>query len=301
MFDLLRALAIFARAVEAGSFRAAAKAEGLAPSVVSHHVAKLEERLGLPLIYRSTRRMSLTPSGAKLFASARAMLNAAETGLDAVTSEARQPGGDLRVTAPAVLASGSLIDDIAAFAVKFPRVRLMLDFSDIRRDIVSGGVDVAVRMGRLEDSALKSRRLGEAERILVASARYAAAKSTPHSPADLATWDWLRLKGVHDSARAVFRHRTKGAASVAVDARMVVDDAIALYRLALSGLGLASVPRFLAERDIAAGLVVEILPAWRLGALGIHAVWPANAPRGGLISLFVAFLVDRGIARSAGG
>jgi len=103
------------------------------------------------------------------------MLEAAETGLDSIASQARQPVGELRITAPAVLSAGLLIDDIAAFAATYPSVCLSLSFSDLRRDLLSGNLDVAIRMGRLRDSGLKMKKLFEVRRRLIAASAYLAA------------------------------------------------------------------------------------------------------------------------------
>jgi DNA-binding transcriptional LysR family regulator len=119
MLDQLRPLAVFAKTVETGSFRAAASALELSPSVVSHHIAQLETRLGVALLYRSTRRLALTRVGERLFQSARVMLEAAETGLDSVSRQSRQPVGELRITAPAVLPP-------ASWSTTSPRLRRII-------------------------------------------------------------------------------------------------------------------------------------------------------------------------------
>ena len=160
MIDDLRALAVFARTVELGSFRGAAKALALSPSVVSHHVALLESRVGVPLLYRSTRRLALTPEGERLFASAREMVEAAERGLDGVNGRSESPSGLLRVSVPAFLANTAFPRDLAAFSAEHPRVRLTVGFSDGRRELIQDGLDVALRIGGLEDSSLRARRLG---------------------------------------------------------------------------------------------------------------------------------------------
>src|SRR5215472_6027936 len=194
MLDRLSRMAVFARAVELGSFRAAAKVLGLSPSVVSHHVTQLEASLDVVLLYRTTRRLTLTDDGEKLFEAARQMLAAAEGGLQQLTRNALNPSGRLRVAAPASLMSGALADDLAEFAASLPRVVVSMHFSDAPVDIIRDGIDVAVRGGKLPDSDLKSKRLGEMPRRVVASPAYVATRETPKHPSDLAKWDWIRLK-----------------------------------------------------------------------------------------------------------
>lgn len=167
MIDELRALAIFAKVVETGSFRSAANALKLSPSVVGHHVSRLEKRLGVALLYRSTRRLSLTHEGEKLFTSTKAMLSAAEKGLDSVAYHASEPTGKLNLTVPAMLTRSPLVSDIAAFAKEFPKVALSINFSDIQQDLIREGIDLAIRIGDLKDSALKSKRLFTMKRKLV--------------------------------------------------------------------------------------------------------------------------------------
>lgn len=299
MLDQLRPMAVFATTVETGSFRAAAKALKLSPSVVSHHVGQLEGRLGVALLYRSTRSLSLTPDGEKLFGAARAMLEAAEAGLDAISGQSSQPVGELRLTAPAVLSAGILVDDIAAFSERFPKIQLSLNFTDLRRNLIGDGIDVAIRMGWLEDSALKSKKLFEIRRKLCVAPSYIAKRAPPRRPADLADWDWLQLKSVRPEMTLTSK---RGASHrIAFVPKLIVDDAIALYRLSRAGLGLAMTPEFLAADDIAQGRMVELLPAWHLEPLRIYAVWPPNAPRDSLTARFVAFLEERARIRTKAG
>src|SRR5580700_8826000 len=169
MIDELRALAIFAKVVEAGSFRSAANTLKLSPSVVSHHVAQLEERLGVALLYRSTRQLSLTFEGEKLFASAKSMISAAENGLNSIKHQTSEPSGKLNLTVPAFLTRSALVRDIAAFAKAFPKIALSISFTDVQQDVIREGIDLAIRVGELKDSALKSKRLYDMKRKLVVS------------------------------------------------------------------------------------------------------------------------------------
>jgi DNA-binding transcriptional LysR family regulator len=297
MLDQLRAMAVFAKTVEAGSFRGAARAFGLSPSVVSHHVSQLEARLGVALLYRSTRRLTLTSDGDKLFTAARTMVAAAEDGLDLMASRSREPTGHLSVTAPAVLMSGPLVDDLAVFARHFPKVSLSINFSDTPLDLIREGIDVAIRMGFLKDSSLKSKKLLDVERKLVAAPAYVAANRMPLKPKDLLGWDWIRLKS--RPPRASFISHAGRRQQIEFSPRIVVDSAQSLLQLARHGLGLVMVPTFVAEPDLRRGTMVEVLSSWRLDAPGVYAVWPHNAPRSGLTMRFVAFLESR-ISRRSG-
>lgn len=295
MLDHLRQIAIFAKTVDHGSFRAAARALDISPSVVSHHIAQLEEQLGAALLYRSTRKLSLTGDGERLLAQARVMIDAAEAGLQAVADHAGQPSGTLTVTAPAVLAHSTFVDQVAAFTAAFPKVRLDLDFSDLRRELIADGIDIAIRMGTLRDSALLARKLQDVERRLIASRTYMESRPVPATPDDAATWDWVEL--AQAPRRPEFRK--PGAPSVRIDPqiRITVNDAHALYRLARSGAGLAILPDFLVASDLASGKMVHVLADWSVAPVGVYAVWPPNAPKGGLTARFVESLTGTPSAR----
>lgn len=291
MIDQLRRLAIFAATMDHGSFRAAAQALRLSPSVVSHQVSKLEEELGSALIYRSTRKLSLTPDGERVLGAAHAMIDAAEAGLHAVTDHSREPSGTLRLTAPAVLAQSVLVERLAAYSRTHANVRISLDCSDDRRELIGDGFDVAIRMGRLKDSSLMTRKLFDVGRRLVASKGYLKTRRKPSSPSDLRDWDWLELAPVW-SERPEFRKKNRRVSVSRPPARISVNDAHALFRLTRSGAGLAVVPEFLASPDISAGTVRHILPEWTLSSVGVYAVWPSNAPRDGLVKHFVDYLAQ---------
>lgn len=291
MLDHLRQVAIFAKTVDHGSFRAAAQALRLSPSVVSHHITQLENHLGVALLYRSTRRLSLTRDGERLIGSARAMLEAAETGLQAVSDQSAQPSGELQITIPAALAQSHVVDRIAQFTATYPAVRLTLDFSDLRRAVIADGIDVALRMGWLEDSSLKARKLFDVQRYLIAAQSYVDQRPKPESPNDLQDWDWLTLAQV--GLTTEFRTSGQPVITQKPNPRLSVNDAHALYHLARSGAGLALVPEYLTREDIAAGLVRRVLPDWNVASVGVYAVWPPNAPKEGLSALFINFLAKK--------
>ena len=292
MLDQLRQIAIFAKTVDHGSFRGAARALDLSPSVVSHHVAALEERLGTALLYRSTRKLSVTDDGKRLLAHAREMILAAEAGLDAIVDSGQALSGELRITAPAVLAQSAFVERVAAFAIAHPNVKLDLDFSDTRRAMIESGIDLAIRMGWLKDSALKARKLYDVQRVLVAASRYIGSGQQPNHPRDLQGCNWLELSPVRMKPR--FRGPDGQQATLKTSPSISVNDAHALYGLAKAGAGLAMVPDFLASPGLDDGSMQHVLPDWQLEPVGVYAVWPPNAPKGGLTARFVETLAGKG-------
>jgi DNA-binding transcriptional LysR family regulator len=298
MIDELRAMAIFARTVETGSFRAAARELNLSPSVVSHHIAQLEARLGVALLYRSTRRLSLTHDGGKLLESARTVLQAAERGLNAIAGRSAEPSGRLSITVPVLgySARGALIDDLAAFAQAYPKVALAINFSDEKRDLIRDGIDLAIRIGALKDSALKSKKLSVITRKLVAAPAYVAARKKPRRPADIEGWDWIGLSMRPN--HKILISKTGGTHRIDFTPRITVDSIDAMCRLAVAGLGLVLAPAFLVDEDIRAGRLAELLPGWRVEALGVYAVWPSNAGKESLTYRLLRFLEARERERS---
>jgi DNA-binding transcriptional LysR family regulator len=292
MLDHLRSLAVFARVVELGSFRAAARALSLSPSVVSHHVSELEGRLALPLLYRSTRRIALTPDGEKLVVAAREMVDAATRGLDSVSGRSETPTGILRVTAPAFLAETKLSRDLAAFVAAHPNVNLTVSFSDTPRELLSEGFDLALRIGRLKDSTHKTRKLADMRRLLVCAPRYLHLRKPPEAPRDLATWDYVQLSSRPPELTLTSSGKKKPV-SITFKPKVAVDSAAALCEFVRAGAGIATVPEVLVVSDVASGRLCEVLSDWHPPLLGVYAVWPGNAQRAGLTLRFIEFMASR--------
>ena len=291
MIDRLRQMAIFAKTIDHGSFRGAARELRLSPSVVSHHISQLEESLGVALIYRSTRKLTLTREGDRLLAATHKMLEAVEGELADLSVSASAPSGELRVTIPSVLSQSHFTARVAAFSRDYPRIKLHLDFSDSRRSLIDDGFDIAIRMGPTARNSATSRKLFSVSRRLVASPDYLASRPVPDCPQDVAVWDWLALAPVHN-APLEFRNEGGAQATLKPEARIHANDAQALYRLARAGAGLAIVPEFLASEDVEAGVAKYVLPNWELRSIDVFATWPANAPKHGLIHLALDALIQ---------
>ncbi len=290
MIDKLRGMAIFASVVDQGSFRAAAEHLGLAPSRVSQSVSDLELKLGVTLLYRSTRRLSLTSEGQVLYNKVKQMLLAAESGLDAINLNSEQPSGDLRVTAPAFVTQTNLMDSFAAFSQKFPKIVLKMNFSDKQQDLIKDGFDVAIRAGWLSDSELMSRTLGVANRLLIASPDYVASRAAPAHPKDLETWDWVHFSV--RSERVSFKSKDEESVSIQTSYHIEADSAHATYELAVRNLGLVTVPETWARNGIRRGEVVEVLPNWSLMPMDLYALWPDRSQRENLTKIFVRCLAE---------
>jgi DNA-binding transcriptional LysR family regulator len=297
MIDDLRSMAVFATVVGEGSFRGAAKRLALSPSVVSHHVSLLEKRLGCALLYRSTRHLSLTDDGRIFHEACARAVEAAEEGLNSVASRKLEVTGRLRVTCPAVLAPGPFVADVLAFADAFPGVALELDFDDERHSMVQEGYDLAIRIGWLENSGLRARKLLTLKRVVCAAPALIARHEAPANPTDLQTWPSIQVSMLPNFLD--FTGPAEETCRVQLRSRISTNHAQAARQMALAGAGILTALDFMVADDLAAGRLVALLPEWQTASPSAYAVWPANAARGSLALRMVDFLqaqVDKLVA-----
>lgn len=289
MLDELRQMAIFAKTAEKGSFKAAADELRLSPSVISNHVSQLEQHLGTTLLYRSTRSLSLTSEGEVLLEAAQSMVSAAEKGLQGVNFRKTQLSGRLKVTVPAILANSQLTLEMADFTVSYPNIKISLDYSDTRQDVIAGGYDVAIRIGGLKDSSLKAKRLLELHRVLVASPSYLSQIPQSVTPEDLKDCVWLELEPTWH-IKPVFKKAEKQVSISNRSSRISTNNAFAISKLACAGSGLALLPEYLVKEDLLSGRLQHVLRDWSVDPLTVYAVWPSNATRDSVIKVFVTAL-----------
>lgn len=289
MLDELRQIAIFARTIDHGSFKGAAQDLRLAPSVVSHHVSQLEEKLGVTLIYRSTRKLSLTPEGERLLESARVMQDAVEAALSELRGRAVEPSGVLRVAITSGLSQSNLMDAVAAFSERFPKIELHLEFSDTRRHLIDDGFDLAIGVGERAAGTTNRETLFKGRRSIVASPGYIGRHPRIEGPGDLGGHTWVVLAGVR-GARPQLTGPDGQCVEIEPQGRIFVDSSLAVQRLATAGAGLAIVPEFLVASDGGKRALEIVLPDWRLPALDVYAEWVPNARKGGAVKLFVSTL-----------
>lgn len=285
MIDDLRALAIFAKVAEAGSFTGAGRALRLSTSVVSHHVTALETRHGVSLLRRSTRALSLTSEGQRLLEAASRMVEAAEEGLNAIADTSTDPTGTLRITIPAFLANSPQENAIWKFARRYPNVSLTVNSTDGLVNLVAEGFDVAIRLGNLSDSGLRTRKIGTFERCLVTAPCYLETIQAPELPADLARCAFVLLDMLPNEFVL-----QRGAEEITVQPNRsnLVVNSVASARSALhAGLGIQRLPHSEVAEDLAAGRLVRVLPEWSLPTLNIYAVWATARRTSALTSLLL--------------
>lgn len=198
----------------------------------------------------------------------------------------------MQITAPSELTLSPLMDVIADFAQTYPRIQLSLDFSDARRDIIDDGFDIAIRMGKRYRKSVAIRRLFNVQRVLVASKELLDQRGVPSAPLEVQDWDWIALKPAENIPVEFMKNETDPI-RIAPKASVSTNDAQSLYRLARAGTGLAILPKFLAEADFQTGEMVHVLPDWALHRVEVFASWPENAPKHGLIRLFIDAISDK--------
>ncbi len=292
MIEDYRGLAVFVAVADAGSLSAAGRRLKLSTSVISHHLSRLETKLGVTLFFRSTRSMSLTPEGQAALGPARRMVEAGEAALDALSQTSDQPVGALRITMPAFGERTHLRQSVWEFARQHPLVAISLHSSDKPADLVKEGFDLAIRLGVLADSSLKSRRIGDFARVLIASPDYLATRPPVRTIEDLAGCSFVALSMLPD--RMTLEHQGRSVVFEPENFRIEVDSITAAKSAILAGLGVQHLPLGEVEAELASGELVRVLPQWNLPLLGIYAVWPDIGPQKNLTRRLIDFLVSRG-------
>ena len=274
----LNDLYYYAQVVEYGGFAPAGRSLGVPKSRLSRRVAALEERLGVRLIHRSTRRFSVTEIGQTYYDHCKAMLVEAEAAQEAIDSVQAEPRGVIRLTCPVTLLHVHIGAFLADFMVRYPGITVHLEATNRRVDVVNEGVDVAIRVRQppLEDSDLVLKVLSERGLALVASPFLVQRFGMPRQPADLHGWPSLGL----GSPGPDFRWELHGEDGVPVSLyhqpRFVTTDMIALRRAAVAGVGVVQLPVLSVQRQLERGELVQLLPDWGLRRDIIHAVFPSR-------------------------
>ena len=275
MIDQLKSMAIFAQVVDEKSFRGAAKKLLISPSIVSLHIKKLEEEIGAPLLYRSTRALSVTREGEQFYKAATVMVKAARNGLEMFGDQATEQLTELRVAIPETFVSHPVFGRIIEFAKNNTGIRLNLISSDVQQNLLSEGYDVAIRMGVMKDSDLKMKRVSEERRIVVAAPSYLASKSKPLKPEDLKTWDFISFSAVPGEIEL---QKPKVKPQLIWGRTVIAADSVKTVRkLAIAGFGVATLPYHEVQRDLNEKRLKQVLPEWSDKVIGIYVVWPRNA------------------------
>lgn len=273
----LASLLAFSETAKRGGFAAAARELGTSPSTLAKSVARLEASLGLRLFHRTTRQVTLTTEGERLFQRCQRVL--AE--FDELQSEAAgaraAPSGTLRIDMPIVYGRKIMLPVLARLSRRHPALALDVRLSDAQVDLVKDGIDLAIRVGDLQDSSLAARRFDSQTLILVAAPAYLEEHGTPRSIGALAAHRHILFRMPGRGRDRPQQFDVKGRiVSLPRDEGMRCNDGDAMVQAAVLGLGLTQVPDFMADDEIAAGRLVELMPRHRPPPMPIHALMPGN-------------------------
>ncbi len=273
----LNRLITFVAVVEAGSLTAAAERLGLAKSMISKHMQLLEAEIGVGLILRSTRKLNLTEPGRAFYKASRQLLQSAEQAIEQARTGRDIPQGTLRVASPIDYGVMVVAPVLAQLRVRYPSLHIDLVCADHVIDLIAEGIDVTVRLGKLADSGHMATRVGPLKRWLVASPDFIARHGMPDDPDALESLPFIALSvlpqprafALEDSAGQVRETRMNNTV-------FSTNTAYASRAAALAGVGVLRATTFLTQKDVAAGRLVRLLPAWSLAESDIHAVFPAS-------------------------
>ena len=288
MNDRLQELTVFVRVGESGSFTRAARDMNLSQPSVSRIIGELEARLGVKLLLRTTRRLTLTAAGEKFLERARDILAELDNAEDAARG-VDSLRGTIRVALPVVFGTREVIPRLPKFMDGHPLLRMELRVSDLYQDLVAEGVDVAIRLGRLSDSTFGVRRLATLPRFLVAAPAYLKARGAPRSPADLANHDCIFGPNSFGRESWIFKRRNT-VISVDVTGRIHTDSGPGLYASAIAGLGIAQASAAMCGAELRSGALVELLTGYALEPVEVHALFPGGPRPSTKVRAFTEYL-----------
>lgn len=287
----LRRLAYFVAVVETGSFTAAAERLGITKAVVSQQVAKLEAEFKTSLLVRSTRKVQPTEAGQAFYLRCAFILREAEDAFDTLAEGAGAPSGTLRLTAPFDYGIGIVVPAMAAFMQRFPACKVDAVFSDKALDLMTGNIELAIRVGWLAETGLQARKIGSFRQLLVASPAMRPRLAELTSPEGIAELPFVANTALRTPLKWSFSRDEIEHHTVMVHPVALLDATLAVREAVLQGIGLAVLPDFAVEGEIASGRLLHVLPQWRLPSGGIHAVFPAARFRPAKVRAFVDLLV----------
>jgi DNA-binding transcriptional LysR family regulator len=284
-------LEVFVQAASLGGLTRASERLGISKSIVSRRLAKLEAELGIRLLTRTTRGISLTEAGSELLVRAQRILAEEADARAALAGQEGELAGRLRLAASVSFGISHLAPVLADFAVLHPRLELDVSYGDRLHDIVGEGFDAALRIGKLENSALVARRITLLDVVLVAAPSYLQRRDVPRSPQDLSHHDALIYTGSRDPS--VWQFSTgSGRVGVRVQGRIRSDSGDGLRAAAIAGLGIGLFPRFMVSTQIESRQLMLVLDKHPLPQLGLYLVRPQGTASM-KVKLFSDYLVER--------
>ncbi len=299
----LERMRTFVRVAERGNLSAVARELGIGQSTVTRHLRELEEAVGVPLLSRTTRRVTLTEEGSRYYANSIQILRLVEQASDEVWGTRGAPAGTIRISCTAAFGVLHISRLIFGFQDRYPDIGVDLSLTDERIDLVREGVDVALRLGPLTDSSMKLRTLGQSRRLLVAAPAYLAARGRPAVPQDLSSHEGIRMSNVAGSDTLVLQAPGGEPHAVPFGGRLRVDHGLAAREALVAGRGIAPAHRWLIDDLLRAGRLEAILPDYSLPPVPLSMLIVPERAGIARVRLLVDFLTEQiagipGIERS---
>jgi DNA-binding transcriptional LysR family regulator len=288
--DRLQELAVFVRAAESGSFSRAGREMNLSQPSVSRIVNDLEARLGVTLLLRTTRSLTATAAGEVFLDRAREILAGLEDAEDAARG-VDSLRGLIRLALPVIYGTREIIPRLPEFLKRHPLLKVEMTVSDDRQNLVAEGADVAIRLGKLDDSVFGARKLATLEPMLVAAPDYLKRRGTPKTPADLAGHDCIFGPGGFGRESWMFKRRDT-VITVDVEGRIRTNSGPGVFASVMAGLGIATASTVMCAGEIKSGALVALLPNYRLEPVEVHAVFPGGPRPSAKVRAFVEYLVE---------
>jgi DNA-binding transcriptional LysR family regulator len=282
----------FVRIAERGSLSAVARELGIGQSTVTRHLRELEEAIGVPLVSRTTRRLTLTDEGSHYYANCQQILRLNEQAVEEARGARGAPAGTIRVSATSAFGVLHLSRLIFAFQDLYPDIGIDLSLTDERIDLVREGVDIALRLGPLGDSSMKLRRLGQSHRLLVAAPAYLEAHGLPLVPGDLAGHQGIRMSNVAGSDAITLTARDGAPHAVALSGRLRIDHGLAARTAFLAARGFGATHRWLVDDLLADGRLQHILPDYSLPPIPLSLLIVPERANVARVRLLVDFLTQ---------
>jgi DNA-binding transcriptional LysR family regulator len=288
----LNDVAAFVRVVENSGFAKAARELGVPTSTVSRAVARLEESVGVRLLHRTTRNLSVTSEGHAFHQRVAPLVRSLRDATRTLGSGGKEPEGLLRVTAPNDIGSAFLSEEVVRFAERYPLLHVELTLTNRKLNLVSEGLDIAVRAGRLESSSLVARKIGTLQVELYASPTYAERARLPSNVGELSRHEIVAF-GARDGKISWELEGPRGAESVELACRIGCDDYGFVRATLVAGGGIGLIPRMIAASEVATGRLVRVLPEYGVSGAALYVIYPSARQVPTKVSVFRDFLAKR--------
>jgi len=292
MLEDMKRMVIFAHVVDAGSFSGAARRLGIAKSAISKQVSQLEKNIGVNLLNRSTRSLSLTDIGETYYDYCARMAEILDDAQAATDTLQDTPRGTLRISCPSSFGIDHVAPLLNTFLQKYTELNAELLLDDTVVDMTEMGIDVAIRVGWLPDSSLRAHKLKDSPRLLCASPEYIERNGLPETPEELMSHDWIIFTLLPTPYHYTFT-KNKKSNKIQIKGRIKTNNGNAVRNLLLEGAGVAALSDFLVTKDLKEGKLIHLLPDYHIADAGIYAVFQNKHLQQAKVRTFIDFIADR--------